>query len=76
MESYQRGTSITVLSDKDVAKIEVPDLPLAKQKELAELFRNADEEYKQRIEEAKCQHERSYLNLYQKMGIAESIIEH
>lgn len=72
LQAYQRGTTVTVLSHKDVASIKLPKLTFDHQREVAQMLLHADELYQKAMEEAKGKHEKSYTDSYQLMGISNS----
>ncbi len=70
--SQQKGTSVTVLTIKDIENIPVPDLEKDQINEIGNSFRRADEELANIIEKAKQEHARNYYSLYEKMGLTEA----
>ncbi|QRG65966.1 N-6 DNA methylase [Brevibacillus choshinensis] len=75
LQAYQRGTTVTVLSHRDVASIKLPNLTIEKQREIAEMLLQSDEAYHTAIELARKVHEQSYKDSYQLMGISDSFVE-
>jgi len=72
LQAYQRGTTVTVLSHKDVASIKLPKLTVDQQREVAQMLLQADELYQKAMEEAKTKHEQSYSDSYHLMGISDT----
>jgi type I restriction enzyme M protein len=72
LEAFQKGTTVTVLSHKDVGEIPIPLPPLQKQQQIAEQMRRADQAYQEAVRAAKREHEQDYLEGYRMMGIADS----
>lgn len=75
LQAYQRGTTVTVLSHKDVASIKLPKLTFDQQREVGQRLLQADELYQKAMEEAKAKHEQDYTNSYQLMGISNAYVK-
>ncbi|ASS66984.2 N-6 DNA methylase [Paenibacillus sp. FSL R5-0407] len=75
LQAYQRGTTVTVLSHKDVASIKMPKLTFDQQREVGQMLLQADELYQKAMDEAKVKHERSYTDSYQMMGISDAYVK-
>jgi hypothetical protein len=52
IKSFQRGTSVMNLNHSDIMEMEIPTLPLEKQREMVELYRTEREAYKGKIQQA------------------------
>lgn len=72
LEMYQKGTTVTVLSHKDVGLIPFPKLPLQKQHEVAKYMKIADQSYREAVEQARRKNEENYLEGCRMMGISDS----
>ncbi|MGR6129115.1 N-6 DNA methylase [Paenibacillus sp. SER-28] len=75
LQAYQRGTTVTVLSHKDVASIKLPKLTIEKQREVTLLLLQSDEEYKTVVEHARKKKEQNYNDGYSIMGISDSYVK-
>lgn len=75
LQAYQRGTTVTVLSHKDVASIKLPKLTIEKQLEIALMLLKSDEEYKAVVEQARMKKEQNYSDGYSIMGISDSYVK-
>jgi len=75
LQAYQRGTTVTVLSHKDVASIKLPKLTIDKQRDIAQLLLRSDEEYQAVTEQARTKHEQHYDESYHLMGISDSYVK-
>lgn len=75
LEAYQRGTTVTVLSQKDVASIKLPMLTFDKQCDIAQLLFQSDEEYQAVIKQARKKYEERYNESYKLMGISDSYVK-
>ncbi|WP_339298084.1 N-6 DNA methylase [Paenibacillus sp. FSL R5-0623] len=74
LQAYQRGTTVTVLSHKDVASIKLPKLAIDKQRDIAQLLLGSDEEYQAVMEQARKRQEHNYSESYHIMGISDSYV--
>ncbi|MCM2999972.1 N-6 DNA methylase [Paenibacillus cellulositrophicus] len=75
LRAYQRGTTVTVLSHKDVASIKLPKLTIEKQRDVAQLLHQSDEEYQAVVEHARKKKEQNYSDGYSIMGISDSYVK-
>jgi len=75
LEMNQRGSTVTVLSPKDIESIPIPSLPIQKQFEIARQMKDADEQYDRIMEEARERQKEQYEQGYRHMGIADAIEE-
>jgi type I restriction enzyme M protein len=72
LKSLQRGSTVTVLSHKDLAKIPIPKIPFRQQVEVAETILKAEREYERVVQDALKSKESSYLKGYEIMGVSDS----
>ncbi|MDF2647435.1 MAG: methyltransferase [Paenibacillus sp.] len=75
LEMNQRGSTVTVLSPKDIESIPIPSLPLEQQRKIAQQMMLADEQYENTLQEARMKQREQYQTSYRQMGIADSIEE-
>lgn len=72
LEAYQKGTTVTVLSHKDVGSIYIPLSSLERQREIAAKMIKSEQAYEEAIRAAMKEQEESYLEIYKLMGISDS----
>ncbi|GGJ05303.1 N-6 DNA methylase [Paenibacillus hunanensis] len=72
LEAYQRGTTVTVLSHKDVASISLPALPFEEQSEIVRRILEAEKQYEETVRRAKHSFVQSYRDSYDLMAIADT----
>jgi type I restriction enzyme M protein len=72
LEAYQKGTTVTVLSHKDVASIYIPLAPFVRQREIAAKMIKSEQAYEEAIRKAMKEQEDNYLKIYELMGMSES----
>jgi len=70
LQAQQRGSSIPVISYKDLENIEIPKLPLETQREIADAARTAEEQRRKVLEEVEQTYKQRYQSVYDMMGIS------
>src|SRR5690625_4233197 len=65
----QKGSTVTVLTAKDIQDIPVPNVPYNLQAEIAEGFIESNEAYIKRMQKAEEIHHQEYARLYNEMGL-------
>lgn len=68
----QKGSTVTILTNKDIEDIPVPDVPKDEQENIATGFIQSDKEYEERLKEAQTKHAKAYEALYEKMGLTDA----
>ena len=66
----QKGTAVTILTNKDIENIPVPDLPRETQDKIAAGFIESNRKYEKHLKEIQTQHRNEYEILYSDMGLA------
>jgi len=69
LEGVQTGSVIKVLNPKNIEEIPVPLIDIDKQKELADAFISAKQQYIDIVTRAEQEFEATLKNIYQKMGV-------
>ncbi|MNT33857.1 EcoKI restriction-modification system protein HsdS [compost metagenome] len=72
LQAYQRGTTVTVLSHKDVASISLPLLPIEEQGEIVRRILEAENQYEETVKRARQSFVQSYRDSYELMSIADT----
>ncbi|MGG1940409.1 N-6 DNA methylase [Paenibacillus polymyxa] len=72
LQAYQRGTTVTVLSHKDVASISLPALPIKEQGEIVRRILEAEKQYEETVRSARHSFVQSYRESYELMAIADT----
>lgn len=72
LTSRMSGTAIPTLSRKDVESLNVPFLPINKQRKIISSYINKEKEILQQIEELKEELKQEKIDLYREMGIKDS----
>lgn len=65
----QKGSTVSVLTAKDIQYIPIPNLPYEKQTAIGEGFIESNTAHKRRIQEANEKHQEAYEDLYHEMGL-------
>jgi len=65
----QKGSTVTILTNKDIEDIPVPYVSDDEQEKIANSFIQSDKEYEDRLIEAQAKQIQSYEKLYEKMGL-------
>jgi type I restriction enzyme M protein len=72
VKTLQTGSTVTVLSTKDIAVIQIPDIPFDQQEEVSNQILNAERKYEETIKIARENKDKEYLNGYSLMGLDET----
>ncbi len=67
IKSFQRGTKIMNLNHSDIGEIEIPCLPVEKQREMANLYNQEQRHYQQKTQELESQWESVKQQLYRQL---------
>lgn len=65
----QKGSTVSILTNKDIEDIPVPDIPVGEQENIATGIIQSDKEYEERLKEAQARQLQAYEKLYEKMGL-------
>lgn len=68
----QKGSAVTILTNKDIENIPFPDLSLEEQNSIANGILQSDKVYEEKLKAARAKHTEDYERLYEKMGLAGS----
>jgi len=69
LTNKQKGTTVSILTAKDIGTIPVPDLPYEQQQEISHELFNANKKYEDALKQARQSYLNAHQNLYEQMGI-------
>lgn len=69
LTNSQKGTTVTVLTTKDIQDIPIPTVPYEQQGQIAKEIIQSNQAYKKRLREAEEQYQQEYEHVYKQMGL-------
>ncbi|MBT2757870.1 N-6 DNA methylase [Mesobacillus foraminis] len=73
IDGMQKGGTVKALTTSDIEDIEFPDITLKEQQEIIQIVKDADQKYKQLLQQAQDIIKQGKLSAYTKMGIGNVI---